>query len=94
MLENIELEINTKKDLKIISAEKDTSMKDLVLDKANYIMNNDIIIPVVDRAEEYSSLIIDVDADMKKEIKDYCNHQDVRLRDFWVECVNRILEEE
>ena len=85
MLENIELEVDTKKNLKIISAEKDTSMKDLVLKEAEYVINNNVVVPVIDRAEDYSSLIIDVDADMKKR---------VRLRDFWVECVNRILEEQ
>ena len=93
MLENIELEVDTKKNLKIISAEKDTSMKDLVLKEAEYVINNNVVVPVIDRAEDYSSLIIDVDVDMKKRIKQYCRNQDVRLRDFWVECVNRILEE-
>lgn len=93
MLENIELEVDTKKNLKIISAEKDTSMKDLVLKEAEAIISNNTIIPVVERAEDYSSLIIDVDVDMKKRIKQYCRNQDVRLRDFWVECVNRVLEE-
>ena len=93
MLENIELEVDTKKNLKIISAEKDTSMKDLVLGEAKKVIDNNLTIPVIDRAENYSSLIIDVDADTKKRIKNYCNNQEVRLRDFWVECVNRILEE-
>lgn len=94
MLENIELETETKKHLKIISAERDTSMKDLVLKEARYIIGNDVIVPVTERAEEYSSLIIDVDTDMKKKIKEYCSGQEVRLRDFWVECVNRALKEE
>ena len=68
MLENIELEVDTKKNLKIISAEKDTSMKDLVLKEAEYVINNNVVVPVIDRAEDYSSLIIDVDADMNDEL--------------------------
>lgn len=93
MQENIELKDTDKIRLKTISAQKVTHMKDLILNEAHNIIDNNYTVPRVDREEEYcrTSLIIKVDDDFKEEIKNYCDTHSVRIRDFWVECVNRNL---
>ena len=94
MQENIELKITDKIELKTISAQKLVHMKDLILNEAHDIIDNDYTVPRVDREEESdrTSLIIKVDDDFKEEIKTYCDVHSVRIRDFWVECVNRNLK--
>ena len=93
MQENIELKNTDKIQLKTISAQKVTHMKDLILNEAHYIIENNCNVPRVDREEEKNrtSLIIKVDDDFKEEIKNYCDVHSVRIRDFWVECVQRNL---
>lgn len=93
MQENIEISKQDKIDLKVISAQNERHMKDMIIDEAHSLINNNDFIPMLDREEEENrgSLIIKLDDDFKKEIKDYCSTNHVRIRDFWVECINRIL---
>ena len=58
--ENVELNINDKKRFKVIAAEQDITMKDLLLTEAKNIMLNDEPVPSREREEEEnrSSLII------------------------------------
>ena len=89
-LENIELATENKKKIKIISAKKDIPMKQLIVTEARSILDNNEIVPCVSREEDRSCLIIDIPKTFKDEIKNFCELHDVRIRDFWVECVNRI----
>lgn len=91
--ENIELKNTKKIQLKTISAQKVTHMKDLILSEAHIIINNDYTVPRTPREEEENraSLIIKIDDDFKEEIKTFCDVHSVRIRDFWVECVERII---
>lgn len=94
MQENIELKDTDKIKLKTISAQKVTHMKDLLLNEARLIIDNDDIVPRTNRenSEDRTSLIIKVDDDFKDEIKRFCGVHSIRIRDFWVECVHRIIE--
>lgn len=92
MQENIELKVEDKIQLKIISAKLTKHMKDLMIDEAHKIIDNDDEIPLVKREENRTSLIIKLDDDFKEEIRIFCDMQSVRIRDFWVECVNRIIK--
>ena len=92
MQENIELKVEDKIRLKIISAKQTEHMKDLIIEEAHSIINNDDNVPLVKREKDRTSLIIKLDDDFKEEIKNYCNVKSVRIRDFWVECVNRIIK--
>ena len=94
MLENIELDSEDKKRFKVLSVEKDVSMKDLILQEARTVIDTEAFVPATDRAEDYTSLIIDIPDEFKAEIKEFCQHKDIRIRDLWVECCRRILEEE
>ena len=93
MQENIELKDIDKINLKMVSAQQVTHMKDLILNEAHLIIDNNYSVPRVEREEESerASLIIKVDDDFKEEIKLFCDTHSVRIRDFWVECVHRVL---
>ncbi len=94
MQENIEVSKQDKIKLKIISAQYEKHMKDLIIDEAHSVIDNKDFIPMLDREEEENrgSLIIKLDDDFKVQIKDYCYSNHVRIRDFWVECINRIIK--
>lgn len=94
MQENIELSSRDKIQLKTISAQQVKHMKDMLIDEARTIIENNYDIPRVEREQESdrASLIIKVDDDFKNEIKNYCELKSVRIRDFWVECVHRIIQ--
>ena len=93
MQENIELKDTDKIRLKTVSAQQVAHMKDLILAEAHLIINNNDNVPRVEREDEINrtSLIIKVDDDFKNEIKTYCDIHSVRIRDFWVECVHRVI---
>ena len=92
-LENIELNRDVKIKLKTISVQKSEHMRDLIVNKAHEIIDNGDDIPRTERYDDRASLIIEVKDDFKHEIKTFCNIKDVRIRDFWVECVNRVIGE-
>lgn len=94
MQENIELSNTDKIQLKTVSAQQVKHMKDMLIDEAKIIINNNYDIPRVEREQESDrvSLIIKIDDELKDEIKNYCGTKDVRIRDFWVECVHRIIQ--
>lgn len=92
-LENIELGKNKKIELKTISVQKSEHMRDLLLKEGHKIIDNNDMVPRVERDEDRTSLIIEVPDSFKADIKHYCEMKRVRIRDFWVECVNRVLEE-
>lgn len=93
MQENIELKDTDKINLKMVSAQQVKHMKDLILDEAHLIIDNNDNVPRVEREDESDrvSLIIKVDDEFKEEIKLFCETHSIRIRDFWVECVHRIL---
>lgn len=95
MQENIELNDKDKIKLKMISAQKVTHMKDLIIKEAHYVIDNNEPVPRVKREDEHNrvSLIIKVDDDFKEKIKTFCDVHSIRIRDFWVECVQRIIRE-
>lgn len=72
-----------------MSTKENKYMKDLILYEAHEILDSKLDVPTVDRAENYTSLIIDLDDELKEDIKNYCSENDIRIRDFWVECVKR-----
>ena len=91
MQENIELKVEDKIKLKIISAKLTEHMKDLIIKEAHEIIDNDENVPLVKREINRTSLIIKLDDDFKEEIRTFCDMHSIRIRDFWVECVNRII---
>ena len=92
-LENIELNSNVKIKLKTISVQKSEHMRDLIIKQAHKIIDNNEYVPRTERDDDRTSLIIAVKNDFKENIKTFCSIKDIRIRDFWVECVNRIIRE-
>ena len=89
MLENIELSSQLKHDFKVMSTKENKYMKDLILEEAREILDFNLTVPSLERSENYTSLIVSIPEDLKEEVKNYCSLNDVRIRDFWTECVNR-----
>ena len=92
MQENIELGRKIKIEFKSLAAKKQVTMKDWLLNEAKDVIDNNEIVHRTEREDDRDSLIIKVPDDLKIRIKDYCEQEDVRIRDFWVECVKRIIE--
>ena len=92
MQENIELGRKIKIEFKSLAAKNQVTMKDWLLNEAKEIIDNNEVVHRTEREDDRDSLIIKVPDDLKDRIKDYCEQEDVRIRDFWVECVNRLLE--
>lgn len=91
--ENVELNISDKQKFKVIAATQNKTMKDLLLQEAKEIMQNNEKIPIKNREEEENrtSLIINISTEFKKEIKEFTEKKGIKIRDLWVESVNRIL---
>ena len=89
--ENVELSAGNKRLLKVHAAEVNATMKDLLLEQAHDIINEDPFIETTERADDYTTLIINVPDDFKSDIKAFCDRKEIKIRDFWVECCKRIL---
>lgn len=89
MLENIELNSQQKHDFKVMSTKENKYMKDLIIDEAKEILELDLSVPFLERSDDYTSLIISIPEELKEEVKNYCSQNNIRIRDFWTECVNR-----
>ena len=91
--ENVELNINDKQKFKVIAATQNKTMKDLLLQETKEIIQNNEKIPIKNREEEENrtSLIINIPTEFKKEIKEFTEKKGIKIRDLWVESVNRIL---
>lgn len=87
MLENIELGSSLKHDFKVMSTKENKYMKDLIIVEARNILDNDLTVPILERETHYTSLIVDIPTSLKDEIKIYCRDEEIKIRDFWVECV-------
>lgn len=96
MLENIELHKDNKRKFKMIAADYTTTMKALIMEEARFVMDEDLDVPSSDRESEQDriSVIIDIPADFKNEVKMFTYNNNLRIRDLWVFCVDRIIERE
>ena len=92
--ENVELNKETKKKLKIIAAQEGVSMRDLLLTETKSIIQEDAEIPIREREKEEnrSSLIINVPIEFKDDVRLFVNTHDIKIRDLWVESVDRIIK--
>lgn len=94
MKENVELNNDVKKRLKVIAAENDTTMRQLLLNEINDIIQENRYIPCRDREdkESRSSLIINLSYETKDDIRLFVNENDIRIRDLWVAAADAIIE--
>ena len=92
--ENVELNVNDKKRFKVIAAEQDTTMRDLLLLEVKKIMLNNEPVPLRAREneEDRASLIINISTSFKDEIKKFTETKGIKIRDLWVEGVDRIIK--
>ena len=91
--ENIELSKETKKKLKVISAEKEKTMRDLVLFEAAEIIGWDLDVEETEREpkETRTGLLINIPQESKDDIRLFCRDKEVKIRDFWNQAVSNVL---
>ena len=90
--ENIELSKESKKKLKIIAAEEEKTMRDLVLFEAAEIIGWDLDVEKTEREpkESRTGLLINIPQESKDDIRLFCWDKEVRIRDFWVQAIANV----
>ena len=92
--ENLELSKEDKKRLKVIAAEQEKTMRDLVLFEAAEIIGWDSDVEETKREpkESRTGLLINIPQESKDDIRLFCRDKEVKIRDFWVQTVNNVIE--
>lgn len=92
--ENIELSKEAKKKLKVIAAEQEKTMRDLVLFEAAEIIGWDLDVEKTEREpkETRTGLLINIPQECKDDIRLFCRDREIRIRDFWIQAVNNAIE--
>ena len=90
---NIEIDKKKKAKLKIITALKDTTIKQIVLQAITNILENNTPITEHTTTRNRESLIIDVDATLKAKIKQHAYENNTKIRDIWIQAVDQIIKQ-
>jgi hypothetical protein len=92
--ENLELSKKTKKKLKVIAAEQEKTMRDLVLLEASIIIGWNLEAEETQREpkETRTGLLINIPQESKDDIRLFCREKEIRIRDFWLQAVNNAIE--
>ena len=90
--ESLELNKEDKKKLKVIAAEQEKNMKDLVLFEAAEIIGWDLNVEETEREpkETRTGLLINIPQESKDDIRLFCRDKEVKIRDFWVQAVANV----
>ena len=90
----IELSKENKKKLKVIAAEEEKTMRDLVLFEAAEIIGWDLEVEETEREpkETRTGLLINIPQESKDDIRLFCRDKAVKIRHFWNQSVNNVIE--
>lgn len=91
--ENLELSKEDKKKLKVIAAEQEKTMRDLVLFEAAEIIGWDSDVEETKREpkETRTGLLINIPQESKDDIRLFCKNREIKIRSFWVQAVANII---
>jgi ribosomal protein L30E len=92
--ENIELSKESKKKLKIIAAEQEKTMRDLVLFEAAEIIGWDLNVEetVREPKETRTGLLINIPQESKDDIRLFSKNRKIRIRSFWNKAVANAID--
>lgn len=92
--ENLELNKESKKKLKVIAAEQEKTMRDLVLFEAAEIIGWDLDVEETEREpkESRTGLLINIPQESKDDIRLFCRDREIRIRDFWTQTVSNVIK--
>ena len=92
--ENIELSKESKKKLKVIAAEREKTMRDLVLFEAAEIIGWDSRVEETKREpkETRTGLLMNIPQESKDDIRLFCRDREIKIKDFWIQSVNNVIE--
>lgn len=92
--ENLELSKESKKKLKVIAAEEEKTMRDLVLFEAAEIIGWDLDVEETQREpkETRTGLLINIPQESKDDIRLFCKNREIRIRSFWTQTVANVID--
>jgi len=91
MVENIELDKDSKIKLKHMAIDKDTTLNKWMEKGAQYVLDNNIDIEETE-VGDYTTYTMEIPIELKEGIRAYTKEKEVRLRDFWATVSNIIIE--
>lgn len=91
--ENIVLKSTSKRQLKHLSIDNDIYVSTMLVDAAKYILNNEkkVMRLSYDDCEPFT---MKINEDLKTEIKQFCQENDVKIKDFWNEAADIAIQKE
>lgn len=89
--ENVMLRSDLKKQLQHLSIDTDKYISTMLIDGAEYILQNDIKISEISSTGDCVQFTMKIDADLKNKIKGFCLDREVRIKDFWNESAYIVL---
>lgn len=90
--ENVILDKDTKKELKHLAVDTHQTVSTMLINKANYVLNNDVKILKI-HFEEVESFTMKIDETLKDKVKVFCKDKDIRIKDFWNAVANMVIED-
>lgn len=91
MIENIEMLPDTKKNLKRIAIEKETTMRQLITDAVLNIIEADDSVEPTEKSENFTSLTINISRKDKDKIRKYVYYHDCKYRDIWIAAAKKVI---
>lgn len=89
--ENIVLQSDLKKELKHLAIDKDTHVSLMLMDGAKYVLDNNKKVERID-FDSYEAFTMRIDKVFKLRIRQFCNENDIRMKDFWNEVAHIIVK--
>lgn len=89
--ENIVFRSDFKKDLKHLAIDQNVSVSSMLIDEADYVLENDKNIDKIE-FDSSESFTMRLDSDLKLRIKNFCYNHDIRIKDFWNGIAFRIIK--
>lgn len=93
MIESIEMLPDTKKNLKRIAIEKDTTMRQLITDAVLAIIETDDSVSPTEKSNDFTSLTINISRKDKDKIRRYVYYHDCKYRDIWIAAAEKVISD-
>ena len=93
MIENIEMLPETKKNLKRIALEKNTTMRELITNAVLSIIKENKRVEKTQKNNDFTSLTINISRENKDKVRKYVYYHDCKYRDIWIAAANKVIED-
>lgn len=90
--ENVMLRSDLKKQLQHLSIDVDRYISVMLIQGAEYILKNNVDVSKTSIDDTCIQFTMKMDKDLKKQIKNFCNEKEIKIKDFWNESAYIVLE--